>query len=227
MKALVYHGPGQRTWERVPDPTVHRADRRDRPHRLVHDLRHRPSHPQGRPARGEAGTVLGHEAVERSSRSARPSRRSLPATGCSSRASPMRALPLLQGGPLRALQRRRRLDLRPPDRRPAGRVRARAVRRHIGLQSPRGVERRAGALSRRHPPDRVRGRRPQRPVEPGDTVAIVGAGPIGLAAIMTAKLTRRAVSSRSTSTTSGLRRRSSSAPTSRSTTATKTPSHVI
>ena len=52
-------------------------------------------------------------------------------------------------------------------------------------------------------------------VEPGDTVAIVGAGPIGLAAIMTAKLLHaRHASSRSTSPTRGSRRRSSSAPTS-------------
>ena len=54
---------------------------------------------------------------------------------------------------------------------------------------PAELDRRAGALPRRHPSDRVRGRRPQRRASsPGDTVAIVGAGPIGLAAVMTAKL---------------------------------------
>ena len=52
-------------------------------------------------------------------------------------------------------------------------------------------------------------------VQPGDTVAIVGAGPIGLAAIMTAQAaTRPGASSRSTSPTRASRRRSSSAPTS-------------
>ena len=47
MKALVYHGPGERSWERFPtrviqDPTdaIVRID-------SVNDLRHRPAHPQG------------------------------------------------------------------------------------------------------------------------------------------------------------------------------------
>ena len=48
-------------------------------------------------------------------------------------------------------------------------------------------------------------------VEPGDTIAIVGAGPIGLAAIMTARLRARQRSSRSTSTTGGSHARSTSA----------------
>ena len=41
---------------------------------------------------------------------------------------------------------------------------------------------------RRHPADRVRGRRAHRMFGPGTSVAIVGAGPIGLAAILTAQL---------------------------------------
>ena len=53
---------------------------------------------------------------------------------------------------------------------------------------PEGLTRRAGALPLGHPADRLRGRRPERPDRAGDTVAVVGAGPIGLAAIMTAKL---------------------------------------
>ena len=50
-------------------------------------------------------------------------------------------------------------------------------------------------------------------VEPGDTVAIVGAGPIGLAAIMTAQLHSPGRSSLSTSMPRGSRRPSSSART--------------
>ena len=39
MKALVYHGPGQRAWESAPDPSLIDADGRDRPHRRIDDLR--------------------------------------------------------------------------------------------------------------------------------------------------------------------------------------------
>ena len=63
-------------------------------------------------------------------------------------------------------------------------------------------------------------------VSPGDVVAIVGAGPIGLAAILTAKLYTPGRSSRSTSPTAASRARCGSAPTSRSTTAARTPSHA-
>ncbi len=51
----------------------------------------------------------------------------------------------------------------------------------------RGRVRRADHLPRRHPPDRLRDRRPDTArVGPGDTIAVVGAGPVGLAAMMTA-----------------------------------------
>ena len=139
------------------------ADRRDREDRLVDDLRDRPPHPQGRRAGGEARNDprprgRRHRGRDRErrhdARAGRPRARLLHHV--------VRPLPLLQGGPLRALHRRRRLDLRPPDRRPAGRVRPRAVRRHVGLQGAGRAHGRAGAVPRRHPPDRVRGRRPQR-----------------------------------------------------------------
>lgn len=63
MKALVYHGPGQRSWEEVPDPTV--QDPEDAIVRVdavticgtdLHIL-------GGDVATCEPGTVLGHEAV--------------------------------------------------------------------------------------------------------------------------------------------------------------------
>ncbi len=61
-------------------------------------------------------------------------------------------------------------------------------------------------------------------VRPGDTVAIVGAGPIGLAAILGARLhSARATSSPSTWPPAGSTRPSSSARTSRSTTGPRTP----
>ncbi len=53
---------------------------------------------------------------------------------------------------------------------------------------PGGRYRRAGPDGRRHPADRLRGRGAQRPRRPGDVVAVVGAGPIGLSAIMGARL---------------------------------------
>ena len=139
------------------------ADGRDRADRLLDDLRHRPPHPQGRRAGGEAG----HDPRPRGRRHGRRDRKRRDhARAGRPRARllhhVLRAVPLLQGRPLRALHRRRRLDLRPPHRRAAGRVRARAVRRHLGLQGAGRAHRRAGALPRRHPPDRVRGRRPQR-----------------------------------------------------------------
>ena len=64
MKAAVYHGPGERSWEEVPDPQPSGRHRRDRRRRRRHDLRHRPAHPQGRRARGDRpARILGHEAV--------------------------------------------------------------------------------------------------------------------------------------------------------------------
>ena len=135
MKALVYHGPGQRSLGREAGPEIQEPT--DAIVRIdsVDDLRDRPPHPQGRRARGEAG----HDPRPRGRRHRRRDRE----RGDDARAGRPRArllhhlvrpLPLLQGGPLRPLHRRRRLDLRPPDRRAPGGVRAGAVRRHVRLQ---------------------------------------------------------------------------------------------
>jgi hypothetical protein len=59
-------------------------------------------------------------------------------------------------------------------------------------------------------------------VQFGDTVAIIGACPIGLATILARGCIRRRGSSRSASPTHGSRRRASSAPTSQSTMALRT-----
>ena len=44
----------RRSWEEVPDPQLQADTDVDRRHRRGHDLRHRPAHPQGRRARGGA-----------------------------------------------------------------------------------------------------------------------------------------------------------------------------
>ena len=139
MKALVYHGPGQRTWESAPDPSI--LEPTDAIVRIdssticgtdLHILK-------GDVPEVKPGTILGHEAVGTvveigaggdDDRRRRPRARLVHQL--------VRPLPVLQGGPVRPLQRRRRLDLRPPDRRPPGRVRPRAVRRHVRLQGARG-----------------------------------------------------------------------------------------
>ena len=208
---------------RPDDP---RADGRDRPDRLVHDLRHRPAHPQGRRARGEAGDdprPRGRRHGRRGRRGRDDDRAGRPRARLVHHL--VRALPLLQGGPLRPLHRRRRLDLRPPDRRPPGGVRPGAVRRHLRLQGAGRAERRAGALPRRHPSDGVRGRRAQRARRAGRHGRHRRRGPDRARGDHDREAAHaRARSSRSTSPTRASRRRSSSAPTSRSTTAARTRS---
>jgi hypothetical protein len=44
MKALVYKGPGKKSWEDVPNPVIKQSDRRDRENGGHHHLRHRPAH---------------------------------------------------------------------------------------------------------------------------------------------------------------------------------------
>ena len=163
MKALVYHGPGQRAWESVPDPTIIEPTdaivRIDSSticgtdlHILKGDVPEVTAGDDPRP-RGRRHRRRGRRG-RHDDRARRPRARLVHHL--------VRALPLLQGGPLRPLHRRRRLDLRPPDRRAPGRARPRAVRGHLGLQGAGRAERRAGALPRRHPADRLRGRRPER-----------------------------------------------------------------
>ena len=139
MNALVFHGPGERSWDSVPDPAI--AAETDAIVRIdssticgtdLHILK-------GDVPEVEPGTILGHEAVGTVVETG--TRRHDPAGG---RPRPrvlhhvLRPLPLLPGGPLRPLHRRRRLDPRPPDQRPPGRVRTRPVRRHVGPQAAAG-----------------------------------------------------------------------------------------
>ena len=152
MKALVYHGPGQKAWEEVPDPTI--AADTDAIVRVdavticgtdLHILK-------GDVPAVTDGRILGHEAVgtvaagrgRRQERQAgRPRARLLHHL--------LRRLPVLPRGPLRPVPRRWRLDPRPQDRRHPGRVRPGAVRRQLHLPGPRRRQRRRGAHARRHP----------------------------------------------------------------------------
>ena len=164
MKALVYHGPGQKAWEDVPDPVIQRRHRRDRPGRHGDHLRHRPAHPQGRRPGGQpAAASWATRRSAPSSRSAPASRRSAGRPGAGLVHLGVRAVPVLPGGPLRPVPGRRRLDPRAPDRRHAGRVRPGPVRRHLDLPGPGRRRRRGDPDARRHPADRLRGRRAQRP----------------------------------------------------------------
>ena len=101
----------------------------------------------------------------------------------------LRTLPLLQGRPLRALHRWRRLDSRPHhQRRPSGvRAESRSPTRPSTRCRQELSNDRSSSSPTSYPPSYEVGIL-NGGVTPGDTVAIVGAGPIGLAAILTAKL---------------------------------------
>ena len=130
MKALVYHGPGERGWDTVDDPTI--LDPTDAIVRIdtsticgtdLHILK-------GDVPETTPGTVLGHEAVGTVAGGGCRREHGLPRRpGADVVRQLVRALSLLQRRPLRAVPGRRRLDLRAPDQWAAGRIRARALRR--------------------------------------------------------------------------------------------------
>ena len=159
MRALVYHGPGQKAWEEVPDPEI--PDDSDVIVRVdavticgtdLHILK------------GDVPAV--HRAGSWATRRSAPSRRS--ATACAvARRRPgarllhqrLRACRFCREGTLRAVPGGRRLGPRPQDRRHPGRVRPGAVRGHLHVPHPGRGERRGGPHAGRHPADRLRGRR--------------------------------------------------------------------
>ena len=155
MKALVYYGPGKRSWEDVPDPEV--TDPEDAIVRVdavticgtdLHILK-------GDVPEVQPGRVLGHEAVG-----------TVTAVGSGVRTVQagrpradlvhhrLRPLPVLPRGPLRPVPGRRRLGARAPDRRRPGRVRPGPVRRRLGAPAARRGPRRGRAHARRHPAHR-------------------------------------------------------------------------
>ena len=190
MRALVYHGPGTKGLGGGAATGHHRRHRRHRAGRRRDHLRHRPAHPQGRRARGDRRPHPRprggrHRRGGRRRRQERHGRRPRPRLVHHR----VRRVPVLPRGPLRAVPRRRRLDPRAPDRRHAGRVRAGAVRRHLDVPGAGRRQRRGGADARRHPArPATRSGCSTAPCGPGDVVAVVGAGPIGLSAIMGARL---------------------------------------
>ena len=187
MKALVYHGAGQRAWEDEAEARHPGARRCDCPHHRFDHLRHRPAHPEGRRADGGAGPHS-RPRRRRHRRGGRPGCDDLP------RRRPradllhhgLRHLRLLPAGDVVALPDRR-LDSRQHDRRHPGRIRAHSACRHQPVSRapdpPRG---RLVMLSDILPTATSAACSTARS-RPGDTVAIVGAGPIGLAALLTAQ----------------------------------------
>ena len=229
MKALVYHGPQQKAWEDVPEPVL--RDDTDAIVRVdtvticgtdLHILK-------GDVPTVTEGRILGHEAVGtidggRHGREEPPGRR--PRAGVLHHR--LRRLPVLPGGPLRAVPRRRRLDPRPPDRRHPGRAGPGAVRRHLDVPRPRRRVRRGAPDARRHPPHRLRGRRPQRRTCARATSSpSSGPGRSGWPRSWEPASTAPATSSPSTRRTAASRRPSDSVRTSSSTTTAEDPAAVL
>ena len=163
MKALVFHGPGQRSWDTVPDPSIMaetdaivRIDTATICGTDLHILK-------GDVPEVEPGTVLGHEAVGtvvetgKAVTTLQAGDRVLVSciTSCGRcRFCREGHYGLCTGGGGWILGHL--IDGA------AGRARTGAVRRHLRAQARTGDRRRAGALPRGHPPHRVRGRRPER-----------------------------------------------------------------
>ena len=180
MKALVYHGPGDKAWEEVAQPDVRRRHRRHRPRRRRHDLRHRPAHPQGRRPGGDRRPhPRPRGGRHRRGGRRRREERARSATGCWCRASPPAARAasaararygqcLGGGGWILG----HKIDG----------TQAEYVRVPFADTStypvPAGVSRRADADARRHPArPATRSACSTARSSPGDVVAVVGAGP--------------------------------------------------
>ena len=122
-------------------PRHQRADGRHRQGGRDDDLRHGPAHPQGGRAGGDRGPRPrprgGRDGGRDGRRGQQPEEGRPRARARDHLVRPLRALQARDGRPLRG-GRRDRLDLRPPHRRRAVRVRARPVRRDLGPRRARG-----------------------------------------------------------------------------------------
>ena len=114
MRALVYHGPGQKAWEEVPRPVV--FDDTDAIVRVdavticgtdLHILKGDVPAVHGRPDPRPRGRRHRRGGRRRRARTSRPGDRVL--VSCITR---LRLVPVLPRGPLRAVPGRRRLDPR-------------------------------------------------------------------------------------------------------------------
>ena len=191
MKALVYHGPGQRSWDTVARSGHRRPDRRDRPHRQL--------------ARSAEPTCTSSRATCRRRPRARSSamRRSAPsqevgaarddawppATACWCRAS----------APAGAAASARRPATASASAAAAGSSATRSTASRPSTRARRSPTTRSTRCPTELSDEQVLFLADILPtayevgvlagmVRPGDVVAIVGAGPIGLAAILTARL---------------------------------------
>ena len=190
MRALVYHGPGNKAWEEVPDPTL-QADtdaivRVDAVticgtdlHILKGDV---PAVTDGRILGSRGGRHRGggrrrrqERSVSATASSCRASHRAAPAASAA-RAATANASAVAAGSSATSstAPRPSSCACRSPTRRPTRCRPASADEQILMLADilPTGYE--VGVLNGR--------------VQPGDVVAVVGAGPIGLAAIMGARL---------------------------------------
>ena len=165
MHAIVYHGPGQKSWDEVPDPKI--EDDTDAIVRVdsvticgtdLHILK-------GDVPEMTPGRILGHEAVGTvqdvglAVRTVRPGDRVL--LSCISACGHCRFCRVGQFGQCRGGGGS---DFRSPDRRRAGRVRPRPVRRQLDVpRSPKGSRTNRCSSPVRHPADGLRGRGPERP----------------------------------------------------------------
>ena len=191
MKALVYHGPGQKAWEEVPDPklvaptdVIVRVDTTTICGTDLHILKGDvPAVTDGRildmrvsdDSRGRGGgnkLAVGDRVIISC------------ITSCGACSYCHRSCCSLPG---RRRHVRDRLDLRAPHQRHSGRVRPRPIRRGLLHKLPAGVSDEAAVMLSDILPTgfeiACNGR-----VKPGDVVAVVGAGPVGLSAMMTAGL---------------------------------------
>ena len=164
MRALVYHGPGNKAWEEVPDPTI--LEDTDAIVRVdavticgtdLHILK-------GDVPAVTDGRILGHEAVGTIEevgagvKTRPPGDRVL--VSCITACGRCR---FCREGTLRPVPRRRRLDPRAPDRRHPGRVRPGAVRRHVHLpRARRRCPTRSVLMLADIVPTALRGRRAER-----------------------------------------------------------------
>ena len=163
MRALVFHGPGNKAWEEVAKPTIQadtdaivRVDAVTICGTDLHILK-------GDVPAVTDGRILGHEAVGTVAeigtavKNVRVGDKVLVSciTACG-------VVPLLPRRQLRAVPGWRWVDPRAQDRRHPGRVRAGSVRRHLHVPGAGGRERRGAPDARRHPAHRLRGRRAER-----------------------------------------------------------------